>query len=236
MIRLVVGLFLIAVPVLELAVLIKIGQWIGVWATVALVVTMAFTGILIISQQSFTRHAPDAGGRERRPAARRSGARRAVPDGGGRPAADARADHRRAGAPPPGAADPARGGALEHRTAASACTGRRATPTTRRPALVPEQQHRPETAREGPVIEGEFERLGETSTGSRRGNGASHRLARGQPDTAARLAGVAGDAAAVLASAQGYDTPTGNDDGRTGKGRQRRRQRRRARRSRRRCG
>ena len=35
------------------------------------------------------------------------------------------------------------------------------------------QQHRPETAREGPVIEGEFERLGETSTAPRRGNGAS---------------------------------------------------------------
>ena len=30
MIRLVVGLLLIAVPVLELALLIKIGQWIGV--------------------------------------------------------------------------------------------------------------------------------------------------------------------------------------------------------------
>ena len=54
MIRLVVGLVLIAVPVLELALLIKIGQWIGVWATAALVVTTAFTGILIISQQSFT--------------------------------------------------------------------------------------------------------------------------------------------------------------------------------------
>jgi len=54
MIRLVVGLALIAVPVLELALLIKIGQWIGVWATAALVVATAFTGILIISQQSFT--------------------------------------------------------------------------------------------------------------------------------------------------------------------------------------
>lgn len=54
MIRLVVGLSLIAVPVLELALLIKIGQRIGVWATVALVMATAFAGILIISQQSFT--------------------------------------------------------------------------------------------------------------------------------------------------------------------------------------
>jgi UPF0716 protein FxsA len=35
----------------------------------------------------------------------------------------------------------------------------------------PEERRWPETAREGPVIEGEFERLGETP--SRRGNGAS---------------------------------------------------------------
>lgn len=54
MIRLAVGLFLIAIPVLELALLIKIGQAIGVWATVALVVAAAFTGILIISRQSFS--------------------------------------------------------------------------------------------------------------------------------------------------------------------------------------
>lgn len=54
MVRLVVGLFFIVVPMLELAVLIKLGQAVGVWPTIALVITTAFTGILIISQQSFT--------------------------------------------------------------------------------------------------------------------------------------------------------------------------------------
>jgi UPF0716 protein FxsA len=54
MIRLVVGLFLIVVPVLELVLLIKVGQWLGAWQTVALVVAMAFTGLWIISRQSFT--------------------------------------------------------------------------------------------------------------------------------------------------------------------------------------
>lgn len=54
MIRLAVGLFLIVVPVLELALLIKVGQWLGAWPTVGLVVAMAFTGLLIISRQSFT--------------------------------------------------------------------------------------------------------------------------------------------------------------------------------------
>ena len=54
MVRLVIGLFLIVVPVLELALLIKVGQWLGAWLTVALVVAMAGAGLLIISQQSFT--------------------------------------------------------------------------------------------------------------------------------------------------------------------------------------
>ena len=48
------GLFLIVVPVLELALLVKTGQVIGVWPTLALVVTAAFTGHSIISRQSFT--------------------------------------------------------------------------------------------------------------------------------------------------------------------------------------
>jgi UPF0716 protein FxsA len=54
MIRLVVGLFLIVVPVVELALLIEVGQWLGAWQTVVLVVAMAFTGLLIISRQSLT--------------------------------------------------------------------------------------------------------------------------------------------------------------------------------------
>jgi UPF0716 protein FxsA len=54
MLRLTVGLIFIAVPVLELALLIKTGQLIGVWATVALVVTTALTGAFIISRQSLS--------------------------------------------------------------------------------------------------------------------------------------------------------------------------------------
>jgi len=54
MVRLAIGLIFIVVPVLELALLIKIGQSVGVWPTVALVVSTALTGALIISQQSFT--------------------------------------------------------------------------------------------------------------------------------------------------------------------------------------
>jgi UPF0716 protein FxsA len=54
MLRLAVGLAFIVVPVLELALLIKTGQVIGVWATVALVLTTALTGALIISRQSLS--------------------------------------------------------------------------------------------------------------------------------------------------------------------------------------
>jgi UPF0716 protein FxsA len=54
MARLAIGLALIVVPVLELALLIRIGQSIGVLATVALVLGTALAGALVISQQSFT--------------------------------------------------------------------------------------------------------------------------------------------------------------------------------------
>jgi len=54
MLRLAVGLAFIVVPVLELALLIKTGQFIGVWATVALVLGTAMTGISIISRQSLS--------------------------------------------------------------------------------------------------------------------------------------------------------------------------------------
>jgi UPF0716 protein FxsA len=52
MLRLAVGLAFIVVPVVDLVVLIRIGQVIGGWATAALVVTTALTGALIISRQS----------------------------------------------------------------------------------------------------------------------------------------------------------------------------------------
>jgi UPF0716 protein FxsA len=47
-------LVFIVVPVLELALLIKTGQVIGVWATVALVLTTALSGAFIISRQSLS--------------------------------------------------------------------------------------------------------------------------------------------------------------------------------------
>jgi UPF0716 protein FxsA len=52
MLRFAIGLFLILLPVLELALLVKLGHEIGVWATLALVVAAFFLGAAIISQQS----------------------------------------------------------------------------------------------------------------------------------------------------------------------------------------
>jgi UPF0716 protein FxsA len=52
MLRFAIGLFLILLPVLELAVLVKLGQGIGVWMTLALVVGAFFLGVAVISQQS----------------------------------------------------------------------------------------------------------------------------------------------------------------------------------------
>ena len=172
MIRLVVGLVLIAVPVLELALLIKIGQWIGIWATVALVVTTAFTGILIISQQSFTvmRRTLEAVSEGRPPVAQ-------VLDGLFLMVAGALFLM-------PGLltdvlalfllVPPIRravghwtiGQLLQHRPVDLDADDNRSHDG-------PQEQRWPEAAREGPVIEGEFERLGETPTASRRGNGAS---------------------------------------------------------------
>jgi UPF0716 protein FxsA len=172
MIRLVVGLALIAVPVLELALLIKFGQWIGVWPTVALVVTTAFTGILIISQQSFTvmRRTLESVSEGRPPVVQ-------VLDGLFLMAAGALfltpglltdvlallllvPPIRRA------VARWTIGQLLQHRPADIDADGRR-THDGR------EERHQPETASDGPVIEGEFERLGETPTVARRSNGAT---------------------------------------------------------------
>jgi len=54
MLRLAVGLAFIVVPVLDLALLIRIGQSIGFWPTLALVLATALTGALIISRQSLS--------------------------------------------------------------------------------------------------------------------------------------------------------------------------------------
>jgi UPF0716 protein FxsA len=54
MLRLAVGLFFIVVPMVELMLLLKIGQSIGVVPTVALVITTALTGAFIISRQSLS--------------------------------------------------------------------------------------------------------------------------------------------------------------------------------------
>jgi UPF0716 protein FxsA len=49
------GMFLlfVAVPLLELALLIKLGQWLGFWPTLALVVVTAAVGVSILHRQSF---------------------------------------------------------------------------------------------------------------------------------------------------------------------------------------
>jgi len=52
MLRFALGLFLILLPVLELALLVKLGQAIGIWTTLALVVGAFFLGAAIISRQS----------------------------------------------------------------------------------------------------------------------------------------------------------------------------------------
>lgn len=49
-----IGLIFILVPMLELVLLIKVGQWAGVLPTLALVVATAVAGGLLISRQSFT--------------------------------------------------------------------------------------------------------------------------------------------------------------------------------------
>jgi len=54
MLRFLLGLALIALPVLELALLIKTGQSIGFWATLGLVVGAGVAGALVLSRQSMS--------------------------------------------------------------------------------------------------------------------------------------------------------------------------------------
>jgi UPF0716 protein FxsA len=54
MARLVLGLTLIALPILELALLIKTGQVVGFWATLAMVVGAAVLGAVIMSRQGMS--------------------------------------------------------------------------------------------------------------------------------------------------------------------------------------
>jgi UPF0716 protein FxsA len=54
MLRLILGLFFIALPFLEIALLIRTGQVIGFWATVAMVVGAAVLGALIWSRQGLS--------------------------------------------------------------------------------------------------------------------------------------------------------------------------------------
>jgi UPF0716 protein FxsA len=52
MFRLSLGLILVALPLLELALLIKTGQVVGFWATLALVIGAAVLGAFVLSRQS----------------------------------------------------------------------------------------------------------------------------------------------------------------------------------------
>lgn len=166
MIRLVAGLLLIAVPVLELALLIKVGQWIGVWPTVVLVVTTAFTGILIVSQQSFTvlRRTLEAVSMGQPPVAQ-------VLDGLFLMVAGLLLLT-------PGLATDVLALILlipPIRRAVARWSIKQLLRVRRDldDDLDQGRRHPEQAARDGPVIEGEFERLGETATAPRRSNGAS---------------------------------------------------------------
>jgi UPF0716 protein FxsA len=54
MARLLLGLFLIALPVLELALLIKSGQVVGLWPTLAMVVGAGVLGAVVMSRQGMS--------------------------------------------------------------------------------------------------------------------------------------------------------------------------------------
>lgn len=49
--RMAVALVFLAFPLLEIAVLIKVGQAIGVWSTIGLLVAAAFLGMIVIREQ-----------------------------------------------------------------------------------------------------------------------------------------------------------------------------------------
>ena len=46
-------LFLAAVPILEIVLLVKLGQWLGVWPTVAIVIFTALLGTYVLHRQGF---------------------------------------------------------------------------------------------------------------------------------------------------------------------------------------
>src|SRR5262245_42100113 len=54
MLRVVLGCIFIALPVLELALIIKTGQVIGLWATLGLMLGAGILGAAILSQQSWS--------------------------------------------------------------------------------------------------------------------------------------------------------------------------------------
>jgi UPF0716 protein FxsA len=49
------GLFLLlaAIPLIEIALLVKVGQWLGLWPTLGLVVATAFAGTYVLHRQGF---------------------------------------------------------------------------------------------------------------------------------------------------------------------------------------
>jgi UPF0716 protein FxsA len=164
MVRLAIGLIFIVLPVLELAVLVKTGQLIGFWATLALVMVTATSGALILSQQGFsaTRRALEAMSEGRMPVA-------PVLDGVFLMLAGALLLT-------PGLITDVFALLLlvpPVRRAIARWSVRRML----RGADVhvyrsdPESQPPPAPGGKGPIIEGEFERLGEKPTAPRKGNG-----------------------------------------------------------------
>ena len=166
MARLVLAFILIALPLLELALLIKTGQAIGFWATLAMVVGAGVIGALVLSRQSLAvvRRTREAVAQGRPPVA-------PVLDG---------AFLLLAGALlitpgfisdvlalllliPPLRRGVARWGVRRLVRSAHVRIG------THRAGVEAEPSPSKATAAEGPIIEGEFERLGEKTTEPHRG-------------------------------------------------------------------
>jgi UPF0716 protein FxsA len=172
MLRIVVGSLFIALPLLELALLVKTGQLIGVWPTLAVVVGTAFLGAYILTRQSWTvmRGLQAALARGEPPVA-------PILDGTFLALAGVLLVT-------PGLLSDATGLLLlippVRRRLARMIMGplvRRAEVRVRGFGAGPEERRGgPSSSRpgsgQGPIIEGEFQRLGEKATGPHRGNGA----------------------------------------------------------------
>ena len=194
-------LLFIIVPIAELALLIQVGQLIGVWWTVAILIADALLGSFLLRTQSRAawQRFNDAINRRADPAP--GGRGRRAGDLRRRPAADARLHHRhlRPAVPVPAHADPAARAARPARRAAgssarcrarrrrrptAACatpTTSRATPSTSTPTIWTRRDERPRSS--APAQEAGRYRRGHVLVG-RRGDRAVRPRPRRRPASA----------------------------------------------------